>query len=69
MRKLASRKLWLAIAGVVTGIAMILGVDGSEISDIAGAIASVASAMTYIITEGLVDAASVEKKTEVIDNE
>ena len=58
--KLTSRKLWLAIAGVATGICMILGVEGSEISDVAGAVVSVASVITYIITEGKIDAESVK---------
>lgn len=60
IRKIASRKLWLAIAGVATGIAVILGVDGSEISDISGAVVSLASVMTYIITEGKIDSESVK---------
>lgn len=57
--KLMSRKLWLALAGVVVGIATVLGVDGGDISTIAGAIVSVVSVVTYITTEGRIDAASV----------
>lgn len=60
IKKFTSRKLWLAIAGVTTGIAVILGVDGSEITDISGAIVSLASVMTYIITEGKIDSESVK---------
>ena len=60
IRKLTSRKLWLAIAGVTTGIAMILGVDGSDITSIAGAVTALASVITYIITEGKIDAESVK---------
>ena len=56
LRKLTSRKLWLAIAGVVTGIATILGVEGSEITTIAGAVTALASVITYIVTEGKIDA-------------
>ena len=56
LRKLTSRKLWMAIAGVATGIAMILGADGSEINSIAGAVTSLGSIMTYIVVEGKVDA-------------
>ena len=58
--KLTSRKLWLAIAGVTTGIALALGADGSDISAVAGAITALASAVTYIIVEGKVDAESVK---------
>lgn len=59
LRKLTSRKLWMAIAGVSTGIALILGVDGSEISDVTGAVVSLLSAIAYIYTEGKIDAAVV----------
>ena len=60
-RKLSSRKLWAAIAGVVTGLAMVFKLDESTISSIAGAVLSVASVVSYIITEGKVDAENVRK--------
>lgn len=63
-RKLSSRKLWAAAAGVVTGLAMVFGLDESTISSVAGAVVSVASVVTYIITEGKVDAESVKKPVE-----
>lgn len=59
IRKLTSRKLWLAVAGVATGIALALGADASDIQTVAGAITALLSAVTYIITEGKVDAAGV----------
>ena len=58
--KLTSRKLWMAIAGVSTGIAMALGVDGSEITSISGAVVALISCVTYIITEGKIDAEAVK---------
>ena len=63
-RKLSSRKLWAAAAGVVTGLAMVFGLDESTISSVAGAVVSVASVATYIITEGKVDTESVKKPVE-----
>lgn len=60
IRKLSSRKLWMAIAGVASGVAMALGVDGSDISTVAGAVTALASIMTYIVTEGKIDAESVK---------
>lgn len=63
-RKLSSRKLWAAAAGVVTGLAMVFGLDESTISSVAGAVVSVASVVTYIITEGKVDTESVKKPVE-----
>ena len=60
-RKLSSRKLWAAIAGIVTGLSMVFGLDESTISSVAGAVVSMASVVSYIITEGKVDAESVKK--------
>ena len=40
-RKLSFRKLWAAIAGIVTGLAMVFGLDESTISSVAGAVVSV----------------------------
>lgn len=63
-RKLSSRKLWAAIAGIVTGLSMVFGLDESTISSVAGAVVSVTSVVSYIITEGKVDAAGVKKTAE-----
>ena len=60
LRKLTSRKLWMAIAGVATGIAMALGVESSEIGTIAGAVTALISIVTYIYVEGKVDAEGVK---------
>jgi hypothetical protein len=68
LRKLTSRKLWLALAGVATGVAMVLGVEGSEITSVAGAVTAIASVITYIITEGKVDAAAVKTAIEATQN-
>lgn len=64
IRKLSSRKLWMGIAGVATGIAMVLGVDGSEISTVAGAVTALVSAVVYIYTEGKIDAERVKTAVE-----
>ena len=60
-RKLSFRKLWAAIAGIVTGMSMVFGLDESTISSVAGAVVSMASVVSYIITEGKVDAESIKK--------
>ena len=59
VRKLTSRKLWMAIAGLVTGI--IISCNGGEelAAKISGAIMSAASVIAYIIGEGLADNASL----------
>ncbi len=63
-RKLSSRKFWAAMAGIVTGLAMVFGLDESTISSVAGAVVSVASVVSYIIAEGKVDAAGVRKAAD-----
>ena len=60
LRKLSSRKLWMAVAGIATGIAMALGADANDISTISGAITAIVSVVTYIAVEGKVDAESVK---------
>ena len=67
VQKLTSRKLWMAIAGISTGLALVLGVDGGEISDVAGAVTAVASVVAYIVTEGRIDAAAVKNAVEAAD--
>lgn len=59
MQKLTSRKLWAAVAGVVTGLAMVFGLDENVITSIAGAVVSLVSVMTYIATEGRIDKEAV----------
>ena len=64
LKKLTSRKLWMALAGVVTGVALCLGVDASDISTVSGAVLSVISIVTYIVTEGKIDAEGVKNAVE-----
>lgn len=68
IRKLASRKLWMAIAGVATGIALALGADASEIQTVTGAVTALVAAVAYIITEGKVDAESVKNAVESVQD-
>lgn len=65
IQKLTSRKLWMALAGVATGVAMAFGVESTDIGTVAGAVTALISVVTYIIAEGKVDAESV--KTTIIE--
>ena len=64
LRKVTSRKFLAAVAGVATGLAMVFGVDENTISTVAGAVTTVASVVSYILSEGMVDAAAVGAKME-----
>ncbi len=66
-RKLSSRKLWACLLGVGVGIAVAFGVDGDTISTVAGAVTSLVSIITYVITEGKIDAAAVNQAYEDAD--
>ena len=66
IRKLTSRKFLLALVGVVAGLAMALGVEGSEITEIVGTIGGIVTAagaiVAYITGEAKVDAAAAEAR-------
>lgn len=68
-RKLSSRKLWAAVAGIVAGLAMVFGLDENTITTVAGSVVSVASVVAYILAEGKVDAAAAGPAREAKDNE
>lgn len=67
-RKLSSRKLWAAVAGIVTGLAMVFGLDESTINTVAGAVVSVASVVAYILAEGKVDAEGVKNAVDSVQD-
>ena len=64
-RKLTSRKFWLAVIGLVSGLLIAFKVDGETVDTISGVIMSAAIVIAYIIGEGMSDAAAVgAQKTE-----
>lgn len=67
LTKLTSRKLWAAIAGLVSGLAMVFGLDEGIVGTVAGAVVAVGSVLTYIITEGKIDAESVKNAVIAVD--
>lgn len=62
LEKLGSRKLWVSLIGVIIGIAMAFGVEGSEYTEIAGlvsgSITAVLSIISYVSGESKIDAAA-----------
>ena len=57
IRKITSRKFWVAIAGLVAGIIKFMQNPTTDAQAISGLILSFGSVVAYIIGEGLVDAA------------
>lgn len=58
VRKLTSRKFWVAIIGFVTGLLIYFGKTAEQAEQIAALIMSGASVIAYIVGEGMADAAS-----------
>lgn len=62
-RKLTSRKFWVAVADFVVMLLIAFGVAETEAMQISAIIMAGAGVVTYIIGEGLTDAASIKQQT------
>lgn len=60
IRKLTSRKFWLAIAGFVSGLIVAFGGTSETAETVSGVILAGASVIGYLLAEGLTDAARKE---------
>lgn len=67
-RKLSSRKLWIAIAGFVSGLILAFGGKESTAATVSGCILQGAAVIGYLLAEGLTDAAGVENSVEKVEN-
>ena len=69
-RKLCSRKFWIALIGLVSGLVLAFGGDEKTAETIGGCIMSAASVIGYIVGEGLTDAANADVEVyEITDKE
>lgn len=66
LEKLKSRKFLMAAASVIVGMLTIFGVSDSLIALISGAALIVIPVITYIFTEGKIDAAAVTLSADAI---
>lgn len=55
--KLTSRKFWVAVAGLVSGLIIFFGGAEATATQVTALIMSAASVVAYILGEGLIDAA------------
>lgn len=60
VRKLTSRKLWVAIAGFVSGLIVVFGGTESTAATVSGCILQGAAIIGYLFAEGLADASNVK---------
>lgn len=68
-RKLTSRKLWLAVAGMVAGLIVAFNGSAETAETVSGCIMSCASVVAYIVGEGLTDAAATKSSDKETDKD
>lgn len=69
VRKLTSRKFWMAIANFVGMLIVALGGTDNQATQITALIIAGATVIAYIVGEGLVDAANKVPEGELIELE
>lgn len=69
IRKLTSRKFWLALAGLVTGIIGFLRNPSTDAESITSLIMALGSVVAFCISEGLVDAARENGNQYIVEPE
>lgn len=63
-KKLTSRKLWVAVAGLVAGLIIAFNGDAETAETVSGVIMSAASVIGYTIGEGLADSAVTPREED-----
>lgn len=57
VRKLSSRKFWVAVAGLISGLIIYFGGSTERATATEGIVMSIASIVVYLLAEGITDAA------------
>ena len=63
-RKLTSRKFWLSVVTLVTGLILAFGGDEGTADTVGGCIMAAASVVAYTIGEGLADSTITTNKED-----
>ena len=63
LKKLTSRKFLVSAAGIVSGIALVIGGNATE-----GVAAIIASVLGYLVAEGYIDAKAVKATVEAVSD-
>ena len=61
IRKLTSRKFWLALVAFITPLMLAFGVAESTTTQVTAIIMAGADVLAYLLAEGMADAAHAEK--------
>ena len=67
IRKLTSRKFWMALALFVSGLVVAFGGNAETAETVSGCIMQGASVIGYLLAEGLTDAARSKKEGTIVD--
>jgi len=62
IRKLTSRKFWIALIGFITALCVAFNVDSGSVEKITSIIMSFGSLIAYILAEGFADGSGKEEK-------
>lgn len=68
LKKLTSRKFLAAMVGLLAGLAVAFGLDRSVVTAVAGAVTAAASVVSYIASEGKIDAAAVGRAAQAAED-
>ena len=60
LKKLTSRKFWMAIIAFITPLLLAFGVTENDVTQIVAIVMAGADVVAYIIAEGLVDATNAK---------
>lgn len=60
IRKLTSRKFWIAVIGFLTPLLLAFGVTENDVNQVTAIIMAGADVVAYLIAEGMADAKHVE---------
>jgi hypothetical protein len=61
IRKLTSRKFWIAVVGFITPLLLAFGVAETTVTQVTAIIMAGADVVAYLIAEGMADSASVKE--------
>lgn len=61
IRKLTSRKFWVAVVGFITPLLLAFGVAETTVAQVTAIIMAGADVVAYLIAEGMADSAGVKE--------
>lgn len=62
------KKIITMIFGIVSGLAIVFGVDQGDVSTISGAVVAVGSVIGYLIAEGRIDVERITSSAEALND-